>query len=119
MKSDDLDRILGALAHPARRRMLDLLRETPGATIAALSRSLGMSGVGALKHVRVLESAGLVHSVRSGRERRLHFNVMPIQLVYDHWTDEYSRFWAGRVADLKERLESRGSAIKERKLRRA
>lgn len=119
MTSDELDRILGAMAHPVRRRALDLLREAPGTTIASLARSLDMSGVGALKHVRVLEAAGLVHSVRAGRERRLHFNVMPIQLVYDHWTDEYSRFWAGRVADLKERLESRGSAAKERKLRRA
>lgn len=107
MKDADLDIVFAALAHPARRKMLDLLQGTPGANIAALARSFDMSGVGVLKHVRILEAAGLVRSERSGRERKLYFNPVPIQLVYDRWTDRYSSFWAGRMVDLKDRIESR------------
>ncbi|MCA9285670.1 MAG: helix-turn-helix transcriptional regulator [Phycisphaerales bacterium] len=119
MAPDDLDRIFTALAHPTRRRLLELLRETPGSTIADLARVVDLSGVGVLKHVRILEQAGLIHAQPEGRRRRLYFNVMPIQLVYDHWTDEYSRFWAGRVSDLKERLESRTQSPRSRRQRRA
>jgi DNA-binding transcriptional ArsR family regulator len=109
MKDADLDLVFSALAHPARRRMLDLLRSTPGMTIAALAEGFDMSAVGVLKHVRVLEASGLVHSCKEGRERRLSFNLMPIQRVYDRWTDDYGRFWAGRIADMKDRLESTAS----------
>lgn len=107
MTDDELDSVFAALAHPARRRMLDLLRESPGLSIAALTEHFEMSGVGVLKHVRVLEEAGLVHGEREGREKHLYFNLVPIQLVYDRWTDEYSRFWVARLADIKERIESR------------
>lgn len=109
MTEDALNKVFAALAHPDRRRMLDLLQESPGANIAALTRSFSMSGVGVLKHLRVLEDAGLIHSERAGRERKLYFNVVPIQMVYDRWTDRYSRFWAGRMVDLKKNIESRGS----------
>lgn len=90
--------------------MLDLLREHPGLHIAALGSHFDMSLVAVLKHVRVLEAAGLVISERPGRERRLYFNIMPIQAIYDRWTDEYSAYWAGQVADIKSRVESRGQA---------
>jgi DNA-binding transcriptional ArsR family regulator len=106
MADDPLDLVFGALANPVRRRILDLLLQQPGATIAALTDHFNMSGVGVLKHVRVLEEAGLIVSHKQGRERWLYSNVVPIQLIYDRWTTDYARFWAGRVADIKERLES-------------
>lgn len=102
-----LDRVFAALASPARRRMLDLLQESPGCSVAALAERFRMSKVAVLKHVRVLEQANLVRSVKRGRVRHLFFNVVPIQLVYDRWTDRYSAFWAGRMADIKERVEAR------------
>ena len=104
------DALFAALANAERRRMLDLLREHPGLHIAALGSHFDMSLVAVLKHVRVLEAAGLVISERPGRERRLYFNIMPIQAIYDRWTDEYSAYWAGQVADIKSRVESRGQA---------
>jgi DNA-binding transcriptional ArsR family regulator len=107
MKDADLDHLFRALAHPDRRKMLDILRDTPGLSIASLAEHFNMSGVGVLKHVRVLEHAGLIHAEKRGREKHLYFNVVPIQLVYDRWTDQYSQFWAGRMADIKERIESR------------
>ena len=59
----------------------------------------------AWKHLNLLEDAGLLVSEREGRVRRLYFNVVPIQLMYDRWTDEYSGWWAGRMADIKYRVE--------------
>lgn len=100
------DTLFAALASPDRRRMLDILQASPGVNIARLGEHFRMSGVGVLKHVRVLERAGLVHSERVGRERKLYFNVVPIQMVYDEWTARYAQFWAGRMMDLKGRVES-------------
>jgi DNA-binding transcriptional ArsR family regulator len=58
-----------------------------------------------MKHLRVLEDAGLVISKREGRSRRLYFNAVPIQMIYDRWTTEYSSLWARRLTDLKYRVE--------------
>jgi hypothetical protein len=91
--------------------MLDLARAQPGLTVAALAAHFRMSSVGVLKHVKILEAVGLLIARKHGRERRLFFNLMPIQAVYDHWTDEYSRFWGGHLADLKSRLESGPHAV--------
>lgn len=107
MTEAEIDNLFAALANPDRRRMLDLLQHQPGMSIASLGRHFDMSGVGVLKHVRILESAGLVHSEKSGRERLLYFNVVPIQMIHDRWTDRYASFWAGRMVDLKDRIESR------------
>jgi|JI6StandDraft_1071083.scaffolds.fasta_scaffold206364_1 DNA-binding transcriptional ArsR family regulator len=102
---DGQDAVFGALSHPARRRMLDLLQAEPGLTIAALCAHFDMSAVGVLKHVRVLEAASLVLSHKKGRERLLYVNLVPIQIIYDRWTDVYGVFWAGRLTDLKDRIE--------------
>jgi len=108
MNSAALDRVFSALSGPARRKMLDILQERPGITIADLATSFKMTPVGVLKHVRLLERAGLITSLREGRVRRLYFNPVPIQLIYDRWTDHYSSFWTARMADIKDRLEGRG-----------
>jgi predicted transcriptional regulator len=106
MADRSIDHVFAALAHPARRKMLDLLQQSPGLTIADLTRRFSMSGVGVLKHVRVLERARLIVSRPRGRARMLYFNPVPIQLIYDRWTTDYSAFWSARIADIKERLES-------------
>ncbi|HYD00618.1 MAG TPA: helix-turn-helix transcriptional regulator [Phycisphaerales bacterium] len=103
---DPLSPVFAALANPVRRAMIDVLVESPGSTIASLAERFGVSGVAALKHVRVLEKARLVVSKREGRERHLHFNAVPIQQIYDRWTCDYARFWTARIVDLKERIES-------------
>ena len=106
LPKDPLSPVFVALANPMRRAMLDVLLEHPGSTIAFLAERFGVSGVAALKHVRVLEKARLVVSKREGRERHLHFNAAPIQQVYDRWTCDYARFWTARIVDFKERIES-------------
>ena len=59
-----------------------------------------------MKHLKVLETANLVLSKKSGRERHLFFNPVPIQMVYDRWTNKYSAFWSARLVDLKQRIET-------------
>lgn len=118
MQAHELDSLFTALANARRRAMIDVLRDQPGATIADFARRLGISGVGALKHVRVLEQAGLIVSRVEGRKRRLYFNIMPIHEVYEQWTDQYSRFWGDRVADIKAALESQHQSTDSRKAAR-
>ena len=106
------DLVFAALAHPARRRMLDLLVEAPGMTVKALASHFDFSRIAAQKHLKTLEAAGLVLSEREGRQRRLFFNAVPIQLIYERWTDQYGRFWAGRMSDIQARVEARAQGRK-------
>jgi DNA-binding transcriptional ArsR family regulator len=103
---DDDDLVFKALANPARRFLLDLLFVRDGRTLAELEAELEMTRIGVMKHLRVLEDAGLVVTRRSGREK-LHFlNPVPIRLIYDRWIDKYRERrtsvlaglrWASRV----------------------
>ena len=86
----DDDLVFKALADPTRRFLLDLLFEREGRTLTELESELDMSRFGVMKHLRVLEEAGLVVTRRSGREK-LHFlNPVPIQLIHDRWIDKYT-----------------------------
>ena len=110
MSADPTDLLFAALAHASRRRILDLLMESPGMTVGALASHFDTSRIAVIKHLRVLEAVELVLSKREGRTRRLFFNPVPIQAIYDRWTDRYSAFWSGRLVDVKERVESRAAA---------
>lgn len=113
MSDDDLDALLGALSNQARRRMLDLLMAAPGQTLSALASHFEMSRIGVLKHVDVLESAGLVHSTRVGRERRLTADPTPLQLLLDRFSDRYGAFWSGHLANIKARVERDAAAARD------
>jgi DNA-binding transcriptional ArsR family regulator len=102
----DDDRVFKALADPTRRLLLDRLFEREGRTLTELAADLEMTRFGVMKHLKVLEEAGLVVSRKSGREK-LHFlNPVPIQLIYDRWIDKYTAGPASALAGLKRRLES-------------
>jgi DNA-binding transcriptional ArsR family regulator len=101
----DDDRVFKALADPTRRLLLDRLFERDGRTLTELESSLEMTRFGVMKHLRVLEEAGLVVTRRSGREK-LHFlNPVPIRLIHDRWIDKYTAGPAAALADLKRSLE--------------
>ncbi len=103
--SDD-DRVFKALADPTRRVLLDRLFERDGRTLTDLESDLEMTRFGVMKHLRVLEDAGLVVTKRSGREK-LHFlNPVPIRLVHDRWIDKYTERRVSALADLKQQLET-------------
>ena len=95
-----------ALADPTRRFLLDLLFEREGRTLTELESQVDMTRIGVMKHLRLLEEAGLVVTRRSGREK-LHFlNPVPIRLIHDRWIDKYTEHHASALANLKTNLEA-------------
>jgi DNA-binding transcriptional ArsR family regulator len=101
----DDDRVFKALADPTRRFLLDRLFERDGRTLGELEADLEMTRFGVMKHLRVLEEAGVVVSRRAGREK-LHFlNPVPIRLIHDRWIDKYAERHVSALADLKATLE--------------
>lgn len=101
-----MDAVFKALADATRRDLLDELFRNDGQTLHALEARFEMTRYGVMKHLRVLEDAGLVVTRRRGREK-LHFlNPVPIRLVHDRWVSKYAEPWAAGLSDLKTRLES-------------
>lgn len=96
--------VFKALADPTRRSLLDELFEENGQTLTALEERLPMTRFGVMKHLRVLEEAGLVVIRRRGR-KKLHFlNPVPIRLVHDRWVSKYTEPWAVALSGLEEEL---------------
>ena len=106
--SAGMDTVFKALADPTRRGLLDELFKQDGQSLNALEARVPMTRFGVMKHLRVLEEAGLVTSRRQGREK-LHFlNPVPIRLVHDRWVSKYAEPWAATLSGLKTYLEEDG-----------
>jgi uncharacterized protein YndB with AHSA1/START domain len=100
-----VDAVFKALADPTRRSLLDELFKRDGQTLSALEHGLPMTRFGVMKHLRLLEEAGLVTTRRRGREK-LHFlNPVPIRLIHDRWVSKYTEPWAAALSGLKKRIE--------------
>jgi uncharacterized protein YndB with AHSA1/START domain/DNA-binding transcriptional ArsR family regulator len=100
------DIVFKALGDPSRRLLLDSLFAEDGQTLGELSGRLpGMTRFGVMKHLRILESAGLVSSRKIGRERLHYLNPVPIRLIHDRWIGKYAEPWVGALAHLKQRFE--------------
>ena len=100
-----MDEVFKALADPTRRSLLDELFERDGQTLSELEGRLPMTRFGVMKHLRVLEEAGLVTTRRRGREK-LHFlNPVPIQRVHERWVSKYAQPWASALSRLKDEIE--------------
>jgi DNA-binding transcriptional ArsR family regulator len=103
----DDNTVFKALADPTRRFLLDLLFEREGRTLSELEAKVDMTRIGVMKHLRLLEEAGLVVTRRSGREK-LHFlNPVPIRLIHDRWINKYTERQVSALADLKTELEAK------------
>jgi uncharacterized protein YndB with AHSA1/START domain len=103
----DTDPVFRALADPTRRSLLDELFEHDGQTLSALEQRLPMTRFGVMKHLNVLEEAGLIVTRRRGREK-LHFlNPVPIRLVHDRWVSKYAQPWVATLSDLKTVIEEK------------
>ena len=99
------DPVFKALADPTRRLLLDRLYERDGRSLTELESDLEMTRFGVMKHLRVLEDAGLVVTRRSGREKLHYLNPVPIRLIHDRWIDKYTERRVSALADLKSELE--------------
>jgi DNA-binding transcriptional ArsR family regulator len=100
-----MDEVFKALADPTRRQLLDELFREDGQSLGALEAGLPMSRFGVMKHLKVLEAAGLVTTRKRGREK-LHFlNPVPIRQVHDRWVSKYAEPWASALSRLKDEIE--------------
>ena len=100
-----VDAVFKALADPTRRDLLDALFAEDGQTLTALEERVPMTRFGVMKHLKVLEEAGLVVTRKRGREK-LHFlNPVPIRLIHDRWVSKYAEPWAAALTELKTQLE--------------
>jgi uncharacterized protein YndB with AHSA1/START domain len=101
-----VDEVFKALADPTRRFLLDQLFRRDGRTLGELEAELEMTRFGVMKHLRVLEQAGLVVTRRRGREKLHYLNPVPIRLVHDRWVSKYAAPWVSALGDLKRDLEA-------------
>ncbi|MGI8558388.1 MAG: ArsR/SmtB family transcription factor [Solirubrobacteraceae bacterium] len=100
-----MDPVFKALADPTRRSLLDELFARDGQTLTELEERLPMTRFGVMKHLNVLEQAGLVTTHRSGREKLHHLNPVPIRLIYDRWVSKYAEPLAATISSIKRELE--------------
>jgi len=101
---EQLAPVWAALSDPTRRKILDLLRERPRTT-GELADEFPTSRFAIMKHLNVLETAGLLLVRREGRERWNHLNVVPLQVLYDRWVKRYEALWVFRMTNLKSQIE--------------
>jgi DNA-binding transcriptional ArsR family regulator len=101
----DLDKVFKALAAPERRLLLDRLRAQNGQTLGELCQHLDMTRQAVTKHLKLLEEATLVVTIRRGREKLHYLNPMPIHEIAERWIGRYERGRLRALAELKAKLE--------------
>src|SRR3954453_8000927 len=100
-----MDEVFRALADPSRRRLLDSLRARSGQNLRELCAELDMARQSVSKHLAILEAAGLVTTVRHGREKLHYLNAAPITEIGERWISHYDRGRVEALADLKRALQ--------------
>lgn len=103
-----LDRVFHALADPTRRGMLHHLA-TGERSIGALAAPFSMSFAAASKHVRVLETAGLLRRRRDGRQHLCSLDAQPLADA-EAWLKVYERYWTARFDALDAALSRHGKS---------
>ena len=107
--ASDADKVFKALADPGRRLLLDRLRARNGQTLTELCEHLDMSRQAVTKHLKLLEEATLVATVRRGRKKFHYLNPVPIHEIAERWIDKYERGRLRVLAELKKNLEGEGN----------
>ncbi|MFF3109051.1 ArsR/SmtB family transcription factor [Kitasatospora sp. NPDC057904] len=103
--AEAVDTVLAALADPTRRRLLELLAAQGEATATTLARHLPVSRQAVVKHLAVLDAAGLVTGGRIGREVR--YTVRPAALdATARWMASLAADWDRRLAHIKHLAEA-------------
>jgi uncharacterized protein YndB with AHSA1/START domain/DNA-binding transcriptional ArsR family regulator len=108
----DSDEVFRALADPHRRTLLDLLRVKDGRTLSELEKHLPMTRFGCMKHLKLLEEAGLITTRKIGRERLHYLNAVPIRQVYERWVSQFAEPWARALTGLASHMESEAMSTK-------
>ena len=110
-----MEAVFDALGNATRRRILDLVKAEPGCTVGEVAARFDVTRIAVMHQIRILEGVELLISEKEGRKRRLYFNAVPIQMIYDRWTTDLSGFWASQMADVKYRVETKRGRKKGQK----
>lgn len=104
----DEEAIFRGLSDSHRRWVLDALFERDGQTLGELCELFpDMSRFGVMKHLGVLEEAGLISTRREGRTKLHYLNPVPIIWIHDRWISKYAEPWARGLGRLKFALETK------------
>ena len=101
-----MDAVFKALADESRRTLLDSLFARNGQTLTELCEGLDMSRQAVTKHLRILEDANLVATVRRGREKLHYLNPVPLHELYERWIGKYEHHRLRALSELKRSTES-------------
>ena len=105
-----MDDVFKAINDPSRRLLLDALFETDGQSLGELADRLPqMTRYGVMNHLRILEEANLVTTLKQGRSKFHYLNPVPIRLIHDRWISKYAEPRVGAIVGIKAHLE-RGEA---------
>ena len=104
-KIEVVDNVLAALADPTRRQVLDLLAAQGEATATTLADGLPVSRQAVVKHLAVLDAAGLVDSVKVGREVRYAVRTESLDTTA-RWMATLAADWDRRLAKIKRMAEA-------------
>jgi DNA-binding transcriptional ArsR family regulator len=108
-----LNQTFAALADPTRRRILAQLARGDR-RVTDLARPHAMSLPAISKHLRVLETAGLLRRRRYGRVHQMQLDAKPLKQAA-RWVEEYRKFWEGSLDRLAEYLEKQNQPLERRK----
>ena len=106
-----MDLVFKALADTSRRSLLDNLFARDGQTLGELGAGLEMTRFGAMKHLRVLEKAGLVTTRKVGRQKLHYLNPVPIQEIHQRWVSKFAAPWLQAMGALKAELEGESARL--------
>jgi DNA-binding transcriptional ArsR family regulator len=101
----EMDKVFKALADPSRRQLLDRLRLENGQTLGKLCENLDMTRQAVTKHLKILEAATLVVTIRRGREKLHYLNPLPIHEIAERWIGKYELGRLRLITELKQNLE--------------
>lgn len=111
----NLELVFKALADVSRRKLLDLLFTRDGRSLSEFEEHLDMTRFGVMKHLRVLQTAGLITTQKVGRQTFHYLNPVPVQLVYDRWVSKYTRNKVRSLVELKSEMEAADMVLEENK----
>jgi len=100
-----MDKVFKALADPGRRLLLDRLHADNGQTLGQLCEHLDMTRQAVTKHLKLLEEAALVVTIRRGRAKLHYLNPVPIHEIAQRWIGKFEHGRLRVLAELKKQLE--------------
>lgn len=110
--SEELSAVFKALGHPIRRRILDILKQSPKTTGELNEYFPDVTRYAIMKHLKILEEGNLVLVRREGKYRRNFLNAVPLQEMYNRWAGKYMQKTASSLANLKSSAEQNGGIRK-------